>query len=88
MSYLSLPRIVFAGQFQADPSTVNNDPEHFDSGTFRSNYQIPGPGDQMAGGTHAGPAPGAFAGARSSGSFIRTGCTATTPMSIRSSASR
>lgn len=44
MSYLSAPRLVFAGQFQADPSTVNNDPEHFDSKTFRSNYQLPGPG--------------------------------------------
>ena len=30
MSYLSVPRLVFVGQFQADPSTVNNDPEHFD----------------------------------------------------------
>jgi hypothetical protein len=34
MSYLGLPRLTFAGQFQADPSTVNNDPEHFDSGTL------------------------------------------------------
>lgn len=44
MSYLSTPRLVFAGQFQADPSTINNDPEHFDSSRFRSNYQMPGPG--------------------------------------------
>ncbi|MBP6823488.1 MAG: ferritin-like protein [Acidobacteria bacterium] len=44
MSYLSTPRIVFAGQFQADPSTINNDPEHFDPSRFRSNYQLPGPG--------------------------------------------
>lgn len=44
MSYLSTPRLHFAGQFQADPPTVNNDPQHFDSATFRSNYQIPGPG--------------------------------------------
>ncbi|HKG20402.1 MAG TPA: hypothetical protein VKC34_00770, partial [Blastocatellia bacterium] len=44
MSYLSAPRLVFAGQFQADPSTVNNDPEHFNSNAFRSNYQLPGPG--------------------------------------------
>ena len=43
MSYLTLPRLVFAGKFQADPSTVNNDPEHFDSADFRSNYQVPGP---------------------------------------------
>src|SRR6202042_2025455 len=42
ISYLGLPRLVFAGQFQADPSTVNNDPEHFDSGSFKSRYQTPG----------------------------------------------
>lgn len=41
MSYLSLPRLVFSGQFQADPSTVNNDPEHFDADHFRSEYQSP-----------------------------------------------
>jgi hypothetical protein len=44
MSYLSAPRLIFAGQFQADPSTINNDPEHFDTKDFRSNYQLPGPG--------------------------------------------
>ena len=43
MSYLNPPRLHFAGKFQADPSTVNNDPEHFDSGNFRSNYDLPGP---------------------------------------------
>ncbi|HEV3164023.1 MAG TPA: hypothetical protein VGZ22_08320 [Isosphaeraceae bacterium] len=42
MSYLSVPRLVFAGQFQADPSTVNNDPEHFDTSAFKSSYQQPG----------------------------------------------
>lgn len=44
MSYLNAPRLIFAGQFQADPSTVNNDPEHFDSSDFQSNYQLPGQG--------------------------------------------
>ncbi len=44
MSYLSGPRLVFAGRFQADPSTVNNDPEHFNTATFQPNYQQPGPG--------------------------------------------
>ncbi len=43
MSYLNVPRLVFAGQFQADPSTINNVAEHFDSQNFRSNYQLPGP---------------------------------------------
>jgi len=40
MSYLYTPRLVFAGQFQADVSTVNNDPEHFDSRTFQTNYEL------------------------------------------------
>jgi hypothetical protein len=44
MSYLGVPRLIFAGQFQADVSTVNNDPEHFDTRNFRSNYQLPGAG--------------------------------------------
>jgi hypothetical protein len=39
MSYLNSPRLTFAGQFQADPSTVNNDPYHFDNENFRPNYQ-------------------------------------------------
>jgi hypothetical protein len=41
MSYLTTPRLVFSGKFQAAPSTVNNDPEHFDSATFQPNYQQP-----------------------------------------------
>ncbi len=44
MSYLQSPRLHFAGSFQADPSTVNNDPEHFDTSKFQSNYTLPGPG--------------------------------------------
>ena len=44
MSYLQFPRLIFSGQFQAAPSTVNNDPEHFDTETFKPNYDKPGPG--------------------------------------------
>lgn len=44
MSYLSYPRLHFSGTFQADPSTVNNDPHHFDDASFTPNDQIPGPG--------------------------------------------
>ena len=44
MSYLSGPRLVFSGQFQADVSTVNNDPTHFDNATFQPNFQQPGQG--------------------------------------------
>ncbi|MCC6231556.1 MAG: ferritin-like protein [Verrucomicrobiales bacterium] len=35
MSYLAYPRLHFAGQFQADVSTVNNDPTHFNNATFQ-----------------------------------------------------
>jgi hypothetical protein len=48
MSYLRGPRLVFSGRFQADPSTVNNDPEHFDSANFQPGYQQP-QGDQPNG---------------------------------------
>lgn len=39
MSYLNTPRLTFSGQFQADPSTVNNDPTHFDNATFQPEFQ-------------------------------------------------
>ncbi len=41
MSYLREPRLIFSGKFQADPSTVNNDPEHFDTAAFQPSYQQP-----------------------------------------------
>src|SRR5438105_8496475 len=39
MSYLNPLRLHFAGKFQAAPSTVNNDPIHFDNETFQPSYQ-------------------------------------------------
>jgi hypothetical protein len=39
MSYLHPTRVHFAGQFRADVSTVNNDDQHFDSGTFTPSDQ-------------------------------------------------
>ncbi|XXX74379.1 hypothetical protein WMF30_42710 [Sorangium sp. So ce134] len=39
MSYLNQPRLTFSGRFQADPSTVNNDPRHFDNATFTPRFQ-------------------------------------------------
>jgi hypothetical protein len=39
MSYLNSPRLTFSGQFQADPSTVNNDPTHFNNATFDQSFQ-------------------------------------------------
>jgi hypothetical protein len=44
MSYLNTPRLTFAGKFQADPSTVNNDVTHFDNANFKPSYQEYGPG--------------------------------------------
>ena len=45
MSYLTGPRLVFAGQFMAQPSTVNNDLTHFNNQTFTPSDQVPGAGN-------------------------------------------
>lgn len=39
MSYLNALRLHFAGRFQANVSTVNNDPAHYDNATFKASYQ-------------------------------------------------
>lgn len=39
MSYLDPVRLHFAGQFQADPSTVNNRARFYDNATFRKEFQ-------------------------------------------------
>lgn len=39
ISHLTIPRIAFAGQFQADVSTVNNDVRHYDNASFESRFQ-------------------------------------------------
>jgi len=45
MSYLNPLRLHFAGQYQTNVSTVNNDPNHFDNATFQASYQeMQGPG--------------------------------------------
>jgi hypothetical protein len=41
MSYLGPLRLHFSGQFQADPSTVNNDVRHYDNATFKPRFQHP-----------------------------------------------
>lgn len=43
MSYLGPLRLHFAGKFQAAVSTVNNDPTHFDTETFKPEFQEYGP---------------------------------------------
>lgn len=44
MTYLGFPRLHFSGHYQADPSTVNNDPYHFDVAKFRPSFDEPGQG--------------------------------------------
>jgi hypothetical protein len=39
VSYLNGLRLHFAGKFQANVSTVNNDPGHFDTSAFQASYQ-------------------------------------------------
>jgi hypothetical protein len=39
MSYLNNLRLVFAGDFQSDVSTVNNDVRHYDNATFEKRFQ-------------------------------------------------
>jgi hypothetical protein len=39
MSYLNTLRLHFAGQFQCNVSTVNNDPGHYDNAIFQPSYQ-------------------------------------------------
>jgi hypothetical protein len=44
MSYLDPVRLHFAGAFRADVSTVNNDPIHYNNGTFDPCFHKQGPG--------------------------------------------
>lgn len=49
MSYLNLPRLTFTGLFQADPSTVNNDPTHYNNETFDPSFQDYQSGENLNG---------------------------------------
>jgi hypothetical protein len=44
MSYLNTPRLIFAGDFLSDVSTVNNDPAHYNNETFEPGFQEYGEG--------------------------------------------
>jgi hypothetical protein len=44
VSYLQRPRFNFAGRFEADVSTVNNNPNNFNDATFLPEYDTPGTG--------------------------------------------
>lgn len=41
MTYLAALRVHFAGSFQANPSTVNNEASHFDDARFQPRFQEP-----------------------------------------------
>ena len=80
------PRLIFAGQFQADPSTVNNDPQHFDSADVPVGLPACGPVERpTGGGIRAEPAPGDFVGCTVRRVVYRDGTSAPIPTSIRSS---
>jgi hypothetical protein len=49
MSYCTLPRLTFSGQFQADVSTVNNDVRHFENESFEARFQEPTAGSVLNG---------------------------------------
>lgn len=68
MTYLNPIRLHFAGQFQADPSTVNNDIRHFDTSEFQ-------PGWQQLQTTRKNP--NGWWNPDGSGSFRLVGCTVT-----------
>ena len=60
MSYLNPIRLNFSGQFQADPSTVNNDVRHFNNATFQPQFQQPQSGTFMLNGWWEPEGSGAF----------------------------
>jgi hypothetical protein len=46
LAYLSIPRLSFSGQFQADVSTVNNDVRHYSNDFFEPRFQdVTGPAE-------------------------------------------
>jgi hypothetical protein len=80
MSYLAALRLHFAGQFQAAPSTVNNDPLHFDNDTFKPTDKLPSlppPGDPRGWWNPRGNADWRFIGCRVTGASYADGTRAT-----------
>jgi hypothetical protein len=69
MSYLNALRLHFSGQFQANVSTVNNDPAHFDNSAFQ-------PSDQDMQGPNFNPPNGWF-NPQGDAAFRLLGCTVT-----------
>jgi hypothetical protein len=66
MSYLNTLRLHFAGQFQCNVSTVNNDPGHYDNSIFQPSYQ-----------TLQGKMPNGWFNPQGDAAFRLLGCTVT-----------
>jgi hypothetical protein len=66
MSYLNTLRLHFAGQFQCNVSTVNNDPGHYDNAIFQPSYQ-----------TLQGKMPNGWFNPQGDAAFRLLGCTVT-----------
>ncbi|MGH3168544.1 MAG: hypothetical protein ACRDN0_22015, partial [Trebonia sp.] len=74
MSYLNPLRLHFSGSFQADVSTVNNDPKHFDNATFKPEYQERQDGHHLNGWWNPrGSADWRLRGCRVTSAFMRDG---------------
>lgn len=69
MSYLDPLRLHFSGRFLAAPSTVNNDPTHYDNASFKPEYQEWGPGATKGWWNPAGDAYWRLIGCRVTGAF-------------------
>jgi hypothetical protein len=76
MSYLNALRLHFAGRFQANISTVNNDPAHFNNAAFKSSYQdLEGPDQHPPNGGYnpQGDAAWRFLGCKVTAAWMPTG---------------
>jgi hypothetical protein len=71
MSYLNLPRLHFAGRFQAAPSTVNNDVDHFNNATFIPDYQKFGRGATNGWWNPMGDAAWRFSGCKVTAAWLK-----------------
>ncbi|HEY0018547.1 MAG TPA: hypothetical protein VGC13_19725 [Longimicrobium sp.] len=69
MSYLNPLRLHFSGRFLTAPSTVNNDPTHYNNSTFKPEYQERGAGATRGWWNPGGDAYWRFIGCRVTGAF-------------------
>ena len=84
MSYLERPRLTFAGRFEADVSTVNNNPVNFDDATFLPEYDTPGAPVLDATGQQTGMMTNGWWNPTGTGIFRLIGCQVTSAQLARS----